>query len=102
VPLRNIFISENIQTIKKNTEALVVASKKTGIEINAEKTKYIGMSRDQNARLSHNIMMDNQAFERLEKSQCLGTTLKNQNSIKDDINITVNSGNACRIFCFPV
>jgi len=36
-------------TIKENAEALVVASKKTGLEVNAGKTKYMVMSRDQNA-----------------------------------------------------
>jgi hypothetical protein len=35
-------------TIRKNTEALVIASKEIGLEINAEKTKYMVMSRDQN------------------------------------------------------
>jgi hypothetical protein len=62
----------------------------------------MGMSQDQNAERSHNIMMDNQAFERLEQSQCLGTTLTNQNSTHGEINSTMNSGNGCRIFCFPV
>jgi len=36
-------------TIKK-TEASVVASKETALEINAEKTKYVVMSQVQNAR----------------------------------------------------
>jgi hypothetical protein len=30
--------------VKKNREALVVASKETGLEVNAEKTKYMVMS----------------------------------------------------------
>jgi hypothetical protein len=34
----------NVHTIKKNKEALSVASKETGIEVNADKTKYIVMS----------------------------------------------------------
>jgi len=34
--------------IKKITEALVVASKETGLEVNAGKTKYMVLSRDQN------------------------------------------------------
>jgi hypothetical protein len=38
----------NINTIKKITTALVAASKETGPEINADKTKYKTMSRDQN------------------------------------------------------
>jgi len=32
---------------RKNAEALVVASKETGLEVNADKTKYMVMSRDQ-------------------------------------------------------
>ena len=36
-------------TIKKKTDAVVVASKETGLEANADKIKYMIMSRDQNA-----------------------------------------------------
>jgi hypothetical protein len=34
---------------KRNTEDLVVVCKETGLDVNAEKTKYTVMSRDQNA-----------------------------------------------------
>ena len=43
----DVNILGNISTIKKNTS--VVASKEIGLEVNADKTKYIVMSRDQNA-----------------------------------------------------
>jgi hypothetical protein len=33
----------SITTRKKNTEALVVASKETGLEVNVDKTKYLVM-----------------------------------------------------------
>jgi hypothetical protein len=39
----NIF-AESIHTIKKNTEAIIVARKEIGLEVNAEKTKYVVMS----------------------------------------------------------
>jgi len=39
----------SIYSTKENTEALVVASKKTGLQVNADKTKCMVMSRDQNA-----------------------------------------------------
>jgi hypothetical protein len=39
----------SIHAVRKNTEALVIASKEIGLEVNAEKTKYMVMSRDQNA-----------------------------------------------------
>ena len=34
-----------------------------GLEVNADKTKYMVMSRDQNARRSHNIKIDNSFYE---------------------------------------
>ena len=36
-------------TIKENAEALIVVSKEIGLEVTADKTKYMVMSRDQNA-----------------------------------------------------
>jgi hypothetical protein len=36
-------------TIKKNTEASVVSSKEFGLDVNADKSKYMVMSQDQNA-----------------------------------------------------
>ena len=39
----------SIPTIKENAEALVVASKENGLEVNADKSEYLVMSRDQNA-----------------------------------------------------
>ena len=34
----------SIHTVKKNTEALIVASKEIGLDVNADKTKYMVMS----------------------------------------------------------
>ena len=34
----------SVHTVKENAEALVVASKENGLEVNADKTKYIVMS----------------------------------------------------------
>jgi len=39
----------SVHTVKENAEALIVASKEIGLEVNADKTKYMVMSRDQNA-----------------------------------------------------
>jgi hypothetical protein len=57
----------SIHTIKKNTEALLIAVKEIGLEINAEKTKYMVMSRDQNAGQNGNTEIDNKSFETVEQ-----------------------------------
>jgi len=38
-----------VHTVKKNAEALVAATKEIGLEVNAHKTKYMTVFRDQNA-----------------------------------------------------
>jgi len=39
----------SVHTVKENAEALLVASRVIGLEINADKTKYMVMYQDQNA-----------------------------------------------------
>jgi hypothetical protein len=53
----------SVRTVKKNTEALVVTSKKIVLEANAEKTKYMITSRDQNVGKNHNMETDNKSLE---------------------------------------
>jgi hypothetical protein len=42
-------LGENVETIQKNTETLLDASKEVGLEVNPEKTKYMLVSRCQKA-----------------------------------------------------
>jgi len=85
----------NVYTIKKNTEALIVATKGIGLEVNADKSKYIVMSRDQNAGQHHNIKIENKFFEWVGHFRYLGTNLTNQNSIQEEIKCTLKSQNSC-------
>ena len=65
-----------------------------GLEVNADKTKYMVMSRDQNAGRNHSVRIDNSTFERVEEFKYLGTILTNQNSIPEEIKSRLRSGNA--------
>jgi len=49
----------SVHRVKESAEVLVVATKETGLEVNADKTKYMIMSRDQNAGPSHSMKIDN-------------------------------------------
>jgi hypothetical protein len=57
-------LGRSTYTMKKDREASVVAGKEIGLEVNAEKTKYIVMYRDQHARRNHNIQKHNTPFEK--------------------------------------
>jgi hypothetical protein len=86
----------SVRTIKK-AEVWVVASKEIGLEVNAHKTEYMVMSRDQNAGRRENIKNDDRrgSFERMEQFKYLGTNLTNQNSIEEEIKSRLKSWNAC-------
>ena len=76
----------SVHTVKENAEALVVATKEIGLEVNADKTKYMFMSWDRNA---------NSSIERVEEFKYLGMTLTDQNSIQEEIKSRLKLANAC-------
>jgi hypothetical protein len=88
-------LGDNINTIRKNAEALTGASKEVGLEVNAEKIKYMLLSRHQNAGQNHDIKIGDRSFENAAQFKYLGTTVTNQNFIQEEIKTRLNSGNAC-------
>jgi hypothetical protein len=88
-------LGDSVNTINENTEPFLEASMDIGLEINAEKTKYMIMSRHPNSGQNQNIRIANESFEKVAIFKYLRTTLTNQNDIHDEIKSRLNSGNAC-------
>jgi hypothetical protein len=56
-----------VRNIKENTEDFVATNKETGKEVNADKVKYMIISRYQNAGRRYDIKTDYSSFKRVEQ-----------------------------------
>jgi hypothetical protein len=61
-------VGENIHTIQRNTKALLVASKEVGLDVNAETTKYMLVSRCQKAGQRQSIKIGNSPLKARQSS----------------------------------
>jgi hypothetical protein len=88
---------DNTDTVKKNTGTFKETSDEVGLAawVNEGQTKYMLLSRHQNAGQNHDRKTANRSFENVAEFKCLGTTVTNQNLIQKEIKRTMNSGNAC-------
>ena len=85
----------SFHTVKKNAETLVTAAKVIGLEVNADKAKYMVVSRDQRAGRNHSVKIDSNSFEGVEEFKYLGTNLTYQNCIQVEVRSRLKLGNAC-------
>jgi hypothetical protein len=67
-----ILLGDNIDTVKKNTETLIDASKEVGLEINVEKTKCMFLPCHQNISQKLDIKVANRLFENVSQFKYLG------------------------------
>jgi hypothetical protein len=65
-------LGNSINTITENRETLLEGSRNVGLEINAEKTKYMIMSHHLNSGQNQNTRIANESFENVHNSNTWG------------------------------
>jgi hypothetical protein len=88
-------VGENVDTIKKNAEALLDASEEVGPEVNPEKTKYMLVSRSQKTGQKYSIKIANRSFEDVTEFKYLGVAPTDQNFVHGEITSRLNPEYTC-------
>jgi hypothetical protein len=70
-------LEDNIDSIRRNTETVIDASTEVGLEINREKSKYVLLSRHQNAGQNLDTKIANISLENVSQFKYL-VTITNQ------------------------
>jgi hypothetical protein len=87
-------LQDNVNTTKKNTEALIDATKEVGLELNAENKIYVNVMSPE-CEENHNVKTADRYFENLAQFKFLGMTVTNQNLIHEVVKSMLNSGSVC-------
>jgi hypothetical protein len=88
-------LRDNRDTIKRNTDTSIDASKQVGLEVNIVKAKYMLVSHHQNAGRNLDIRIGNRSFKYVAQFKYLGMIVTNQDLFHEEIKRKLNSGNAC-------
>jgi len=90
-----VLITESQNELKSLFRRLEKSSAKIGLRINEEKTKYMVVRRQNNARLNQLLRIDQYNFGKVEQFKYLGTILTQNNDTAKEIEARILAGNKC-------
>jgi len=88
-----VILGNTKQEITQTTTKLLEASKKMGLCVNQENTKFMVLSRSNENQ--HKLQVGNLTFEKVENFKYLGVNINSKNDMRREINERIASGNQC-------
>jgi len=88
-------MGKNINTIRKNTEALSQANSEVSLEVKTEKLSVCLCLTIKMREKNHKLWITNKSFESVAKFNYFGIRITNQNCIHEEIKSRLNVGNVC-------
>ena len=73
---------------------LLNTCKEIGLAVNTDKTKYMEIERHRGMIANVHINLDSNSYEKVKTFKYLGSLLKNQNSIHEEIKCRLKAGNS--------
>jgi hypothetical protein len=94
--MKDIFLGQARKALRFEIFSVTkTKDKEIGLEVNAEKSKYMWSCLEIRTQDNVNIQRDNKSFETVEQFQYLGKPLTNHSDIHEEIKSRLKSGNAC-------
>ena len=74
---------------------LLDSCKDFGLAVNTGKTKYMEIGRNRDMIANVHIKIGSNSYEKVKTFKYLGSSLRNQNSIQEEIKCRLKAGNSC-------
>lgn len=89
-------VGNNVITVKEIFNKIETETRKMGLIVNEEKTKYMCINRqNRRDRIGQNVTIDTFNFERVERFKYLGATITTDNDITEEIKGRIQSTSRC-------
>lgn len=86
-----VILGDSQNEVEASINKLIKCSKRMGLIINENKTKYMIMSR--RSRILQNLAVGEYTFEQVEDFKYLGVNLNNKNDMHNKIRLRLNAAN---------
>ena len=90
----NLIVGD-IRTIEINEGVLLNACKDIDLAVTIEKTKYMEIERHRGMAGNEHFKIVSNSYEKLKTFKYLGSSMINQNYIKEEIKCRLKAGNSC-------